>query len=390
MFVLPMVLTAPGCSRSSDPDTLHIGFPIALSGANQKAGEEIRRGIELALAEANQAGVAGKKVAILYNDTGSKPEQAKAMTVRMIFANRVPVVIGGDPGADEEVGWACQNSSPPVLMISPAGDSPKLTQHGPYVFRICLSSAARARALAAFAAQELKAKTAAIWRHEEEHLRVAGFNPAVQTRASAPPTAVNPFADAFALAFQKSGGKVMVNKPYPQNAEEAKAQLGRLKAEAPDVVLLTGPEGEVLRMRQALLSEGVQAKVLCDFGMEAEPEDRSALDGFYYSASLCSTDPEPMLQEFVKKHEAKYKAAPGILAGLGYDAARALFEAVRQANGTEPAKVRESLAGMQFVGLSGPISFEGQGNARRPALIVQVSEGKLKVVKKLQANEFSN
>jgi branched-chain amino acid transport system substrate-binding protein len=49
-----------------------------------------------------------------------------------------------------------------------------------------------------------------------------------------------------------------------------------------------------------------------------------------------------------------------------------IFEAMRQANSTEQAKVSEQLAKMtQFAGVSGPITVDDSGNPKRTVIIVR-------------------
>jgi branched-chain amino acid transport system substrate-binding protein len=48
----------------------------------------------------------------------------------------------------------------------------------------------------------------------------------------------------------------------------------------------------------------------------------TAVDGSYVSNHYSADDPQPRVQEFIKKYQAKYGAVPDSLAALGYDSAR--------------------------------------------------------------------
>ncbi|MEQ1613042.1 MAG: ABC transporter substrate-binding protein, partial [Hyphomicrobiaceae bacterium] len=69
--------TATGAiAQTKDP--VKIGVPTALTGTYAQLGDEAKRAIEFAVAEANASGgVDGRKVEVRYLDTEAKPELAR-------------------------------------------------------------------------------------------------------------------------------------------------------------------------------------------------------------------------------------------------------------------------------------------------------------------------
>ena len=77
-------------------------------------------------------------------------------------------------------------------------------------------------------------------------------------------------------------------------------------------------------------------------------------------------------------YRAKYGETPDALAGLGYDAAMLLFDAMKRAGTTEPAAVRDALAATKdYPGMTGTITLDANRNAVKPAVVLQIKDGKL-------------
>jgi branched-chain amino acid transport system substrate-binding protein len=352
-----------GCQGQKELPSVLIGMPVALSGPQQETGKEILQGVELAIADVEDTGVAGRKIELLYNDTASKPERARALARRLVAFNKVAAMIGGDPGAaDRQIAEICQNWQPRIAMIAPGESSARSPLTKRSFIPLGSDDAARAQALARFAAGELRATTVAI----------LGARPDATEATANEPTA---FSTAFTEVFREKG-RVILNKAYPRDKEAWDHLVSPWKMEPPGAVLLLGRPDAMADLRQRLHQAGIKdVKFLVASHSEIESDlfsHREALAGAYLATSFSASDPDPAVQDFVKKFQDKYQESPRPLAASGYDAARMLFEAMRQANSTEPAKVSEQLAKMtQFAGVSGPITIDDRGDPKRTVIIVR-------------------
>ena len=107
----------------------------------------------------------------------------------------------------------------------------------------------------------------------------------------------------------------------------------------------------------------------------------SAIDGSFYSNHYSQEDPNPRVQEFIKKYSERHKQTPDGLAALGYDAARILFEAMKRAKSLEGKALAAELAKTKdFDGVTGKISIDGDRNAVKSAVILEMKDGKPKYV----------
>jgi branched-chain amino acid transport system substrate-binding protein len=113
----------------------------------------------------------------------------------------------------------------------------------------------------------------------------------------------------------------------------------------------------------------------------------SALVGSYFSNHYSVDDPDPMVQDFIKRYKALYgDQVPDGLAAMGYDAAGVLIDALkRTANPTDRAAIRESIAQTKnFRGVTGVITIDANRNATKPAVMLRIAEaGSLKFVKRV-------
>jgi branched-chain amino acid transport system substrate-binding protein len=88
-------------------------------------------------------------------------------------------------------------------------------------------------------------------------------------------------------------------------------------------------------------------------------------------------DPNPAIQKFVEGYKMRYNASPDALAGLGYDSAMVLFDAIKRAGTTEGPKLRDAIAQTKdFPGVTGKITLDSNRNANKPAVVLEIKEGK--------------
>jgi branched-chain amino acid transport system substrate-binding protein len=120
-----------------------------------------------------------------------------------------------------------------------------------------------------------------------------------------------------------------------------------------------------------------------------------AIVGGYFTNHYSTDDPNPVVQDFIKKYQAKFGEKPDGLAALGYDSARVLYAALEEVaknpdmaaalgdRSSVPATegkrkearaaVRDALAKTaSFPGVTGSITIDEHRNAQKPAVVVQV------------------
>jgi branched-chain amino acid transport system substrate-binding protein len=127
--------------------------------------------------------------------------------------------------------------------------------------------------------------------------------------------------------------------------------------------------------------KGITATMLGGDGWDWADLDPSAVEGGYHSNHYSPADPRPVVQDFLSRYEAAYGKQPDALAVLAYDATMVLLSAIEEAGNTDTAQVRDAMAGIQFEGVAGEITFNDEGDPIKTAAIIQIKDGQSQFVK---------
>jgi branched-chain amino acid transport system substrate-binding protein len=363
--VVTVVLAAGGCRTKSEQGEILIGHFASMTGPEATFGQSTDKAIRIAIDEINEkGGVNGRKVRLItYDDKGETREAGSAVT-RLVTNDGVVAVLGEVASGLSLVGGPiCQDNGIP--MVSPSSTNPKVTEIGDMIFRVCFIDPFQGWVAAKFATENLKAKKAAIL-----YDQVAPYAVGLQ--------------DAFDQAFTKLGGQIVAKETYQKGDPDFSAQLTKIRAAQPDVVFIPGYYTDVGNIALQARKLGVSMPLLGGDGWDSEELGKIAgksINGCYYSNHYAPEDPNPRVQDFIRKYKEKHKAVPDGLAALGYDAARILCEAIGRAGSTEGAKIAAELAKTKdYDGVTGKISIDKNRNAVKPAVMLEMLDGQPKYV----------
>jgi branched-chain amino acid transport system substrate-binding protein len=185
--------------------------------------------------------------------------------------------------------------------------------------------------------------------------------------------------DNFAKSFKEQGGTIVATQTYQGGDQDFSAQLTSIRASQPDVIFIPGYYTDVgniaiqarkLNIKVPLLGgDGWDSAKLAEIGGDA-------INGCFYSNHYSHQDPNPRVQDFIKKYDERFKGIPDGLAALGYDAARIVCEAISRANSLEGADIAAELAKTKdFDGVTGKITIDKDRNAVKPAVMLEMKNG---------------
>ena len=378
-----VLLALAGCSTRSE-EKLVIGEYGSLSGTDATFGQSTRDGVQVAYDElvADKGGkIGGIAVSeIKPEDDQGKAEEAATAVQKIVNQDQAIAVIG-EVASSRSLAAApiCQQAGVP--MISPSSTNPKVTQVGDYVFRVCFLDDFQGWVMAKFTTDNLKLKRVAIlWDVKSDYSK--GLK------------------DYYSQALTGFGGTVVGDQSYSAGDQDFRAQLTALKAKRPDAIFVPGYYTEAgLIARQArelglkvplLGGDGWESSKLVEIGGEA-------MNGCYYSNHWAFDAPDTNLQKFLAKYRARFNADPDAIAGLAYDAARVLFQAMEKLAADDPQtfaglsskqagtdarkgatqKLRDTIAETKsFAGATGMITIDPNRNASKPAVVIEIKDGK--------------
>jgi len=352
-----------GCAKRDN--VIKIGEYGSLTGTTATFGISTKNGIDMATEEANAAGgLLGKKIQVIVEDDRGLPDEASSAVKKLVTQDKVVAVLGEVASSRSLAGAPiCQENKIP--MVTPSSTNPKVTEIGDYIFRICFIDPFQGEAMAKFTFENLKVKKAAILKDSKNDYSVG-------------------LAQFFAETFKKLGGQIVAVESYFEGDQDFKAQLTSIKGKRPEAIFIPGYYTEVgLIARQArelgigiplLGGDGWDSPKLAEIATIKAPGD--ALKDCYFSNHYASDDPNPVIQDFIQKYQAKYNEVPDAMAVLGYDAAHILYDAIKRAGSTEGPKVRDELAKTtNFPGVAGQTTIDSARDARKPLVVLKIGEG---------------
>jgi branched-chain amino acid transport system substrate-binding protein len=304
-----------------------------------------------------QGGLLGRPLQLILLDNGSTPIGSSQVAQKAISMG-VTAVIGAHWSSHSLV-IAPLLQEAGIPMISPGSTNPEVTRDRDYVFRACFIDSFQGLAMAKFATQELRAKTAAIVTNIDEDYS----------------TNLGRF---FATAFQEAGGRVVAEIGYRGTATDFSSSISELIAKKPEVVYLPGytrDSGLFIKQSQKI---GLQTIFLGgDAWDEIEKYAGASIEGSFQSAAWHPQVPfaesEAMKAIFAGNRS---KDIENISAPLAYDAVMLLAAAISRAGSTDRAAIRHALATTaDFPGATGPITFASGGDPQNKAIIIIEFQG---------------
>ncbi len=367
IFGLAATLALSACKKKEN--VLTLGEFASLTGTTATFGQSMNEGIQLALEELNKSGgLLGKPVEIIVEDDQSRPEEARTAVVKLIKQDQVVALIG-EVASSRSLAAAPEAQKSKIPMISPASTNPKVTQVGDYIFRACFVDTFQGSSMARFAYEDLGLRKVAILYDIKNDYSVG-------------------LMEFFEKTFKELGGEIVDKQSYSEGDIEFRAQLTTIKNKDPQAIYVPGYYTEVGLIARQARDLGLNLPLMGGDGWDSPKTleiGGTTVEGSYFSNHYATDDPAPIVQDFIKKYQAKYNKVPDAMAVLGYDAANILFDAIKRANSTEGPKIRDALAtttGLQ--GVSGSISIDADRNAKKRIVILKIEGGKVKFHKALE------
>ncbi|MBO9643025.1 MAG: ABC transporter substrate-binding protein [Pseudacidovorax sp.] len=337
-----------------------IGVSLPMTGPKALVGRNYKQGVELADSEINAAGgVLGKPLEVVFqDDQGDNPNGAINAVNKLMQVDKVPVMIGPHYSVTQ---MATQKTYCNGKVVSlTGGTSVAITHSGcNYVIRTRSDDDVQAKALIDYAQKELKAgeKTAIFYANDD-------FGKSGQARVVAQMAAL--------------GLKPLAVESHNPSDKDYSAQLAKLEKTGAQLVILWAHDTDAALILRQAKQFGLKFK----FAGAVLSEDAflklagSAAEGAMSASYFVPTDPNPAVQDFVKKYEAKFKMAPDVWSATYYDATILAAKAINQAKSTDVDKVRAAFGQVQYKGLLADYQCDKAGDCNKQVNIVEIKGGK--------------
>ncbi len=367
----PAIAASPGTAiQPGQPAAapLRIAILAPISGAVPAYGASARDGALLAISEwSSRGGVLGRKIEPLVEDGQCSSGPALEAAMRIIQQEKVRFIIG-EVCSQASIPVSSVANDAGVLMISPSSTNTEVTVNAdgrvkPFVFRACFVDSTQAQAAASFAYGRLNARKVLI----------------VVDLSS--PYSVG-LGNAFEEAFKRKGGAIVKRDGYVRPRTDFSSTLSAIQRDKPDLVYLPDFPDTANAIAGQAKKKNIKTTFLGGDGWTSADLALDSLDGSYYSDHFFAEDPRPQVARFRDAFAKAFKEPTGLprspdsIAALSYDAANMLLQAIQKAASDDPAVVRVALETLRADGVTGQISFDGNHNPIKPAVIIAIRGGK--------------
>ena len=340
---LSVVLLASAGVASAE-ETVKMGIVGPMTGPNAVMGDNWRQGIEAYLSlHGDTAG--GRKIELIYRDTGGDPAKAKQLVQELVVRDKVSFL--GGFGLTPEAAAAApvvNQAKIPAFLFHTA--SPASMGQSVYFVRMGQNIATCAEVASSWALKEKK-KTA--------YIAVADYAPGVSV------------LEAFKKHFTAHGGTIVGEDKMPLNTVDFSAFAERIASAKPDLIEIFIPPGSpAVGFVKALAARGIMKDSIVIGQGEAEDPDLHLFDdsvkGFHSSIYYSSTSETPENKAFTDALKQKFgpNALPSTFTLGAYDAMGLVFKMLEAQAGhdLDSAKEMELIKGYSWMSPRGKVTLD--------------------------------
>jgi len=340
-------------------EEISIGVVLPLTGHLASAGELMKQGFDLALAEINNAQSGNTKFMFIIEDDTSTPEGAVDAFKKLIHQDGLTVILGPASSSATEAAFPIAQENQ-VVAVSPTSGARGLSAIGDFVFRIPLTT------------DVLVPKGIQVTHAKLGYQRVVTMYDETDGFSTDRDTALQE-------AFSVNGIEILTTEVFRSGDTDFSAQLTRIQALNPDAIFVSAlpPEkpGILIQIHQL----GISVPVIISSLTSAELEPAGvAAEGAITFIGWLPTDDTPGNQAFVQNYSATYGMEPNAFVSASYASVYILAEAIKNAQSTDSAAIRDALADIRdFDTILGKFSFNADGDAVYAPRVLTVKNGTL-------------
>lgn len=344
------------CAKENGTDPIRIGVVTPLTGDFGSYGQDIRKGIDLAIEQINGQDDVGQKRAKVFYEDGCMPEESVKAVAKLVEVDDVEMITGV-LCIVSIVPMAKVTENKNITIMSVAANADMVLNAGSHIFSTNIAIKHEAGAQADFAIEKLLAKRAAVV--------------FIDT-----PFGID-YDKHFTARFEQSGARVTNHEKLDFYGSDFRTQLSKVKPENPDVILavhLGNQMGILIRQAREM---GLEVPIIGTYEAEDPSVVKSAgdaIEGFIISSPTTKSKTQKQ-QEFTRSFLEEFGSEPTLLASNAYDAVILQISAHSKCKGDREC-IRAELSSIKdHDGASGIFSIGTDGTAEKPIIFKRVVDG---------------
>ncbi|MBF1249311.1 MAG: ABC transporter substrate-binding protein [Lachnospiraceae bacterium] len=363
-----LVTSLSGC-LSTDPTKkkiIRIGVFEPLTGENGGGGFQEVLGMRYANKMYPTVTIQGEEYKVELDEVDNKSDKTEAITAAQRLVSDWCTVVLGSYGSGVSIAAGQIFADAHIPAIGASCTNPQVTLGNDYYFRIAYLDPFQGTIMANYAKQSGAKRAAVITQLGDDYSSGLG--------------------SYFVQAFQGDGVEVVRQEQFQTNQSDFKAILTNIKAQKPDFIFapssITTAPLIIKQARElgitAVLGAGdtwENSTIIENAGSSAEG---IVFSTFFDEAAPSNEEGRKFVQGFKQfLVENKQEDIIPAMSALAYDSYLVAIKAIEKANSTDKEAIREALKGITVDGVTGTISFDENGDAKKDmAYIKTVKNGK--------------
>lgn len=364
--------SSPASSDAASGNVLKIGVFEPATGENGAGGQQEVLGARYANSVCPTVTVGGVEYTLVLDEVDNQSDKTAAVTAAQKLVSDGVVAVLGSYGSGVSIAAGSTFADAKIPAVGCSCTNPQVTMGNDYYFRVCFLDPFQGTVMASYASQEGCTKAAVIMQNGDDYS--TGL--------------ANYFADAFA---KQSGCEVVYTGTYNTNETDFNAILTAAKAENPDVLFIPSSittAGLIIKQAREL---GIEARIMAGDTWEnatiienagAENCEGVALSTFFDENDAGAADFVSGFKDYLNSSAENLKLNGGndtvaAVSALGYDAYMTVVKAIESLQGDVTGEaICAALAGISYDGVTGNISFDENGDAKKDmAYIKSIMDG---------------
>ncbi len=350
----------------SAKETVKIGLITPLTGDVKTFGESAKNAFTIALEDYAKTGK--YQIVPVIADDRNDPTEGANGALKLTTQDKVVAIVGPltSKVAIPVSEIADRNKVP---MVTGTATNPKVTiydgKRKSYVFRACFIDPFQGSVAANFALSTLKEKTAAVL-YDLSNDYSKGL------------------AEVFKTTFEKGKGTITAYESYQKDDVDFSALITKVGVKKPDLIFIPDYYNKVALIARQVREKGLKGIMIGGDGWDS-PElvkiGGKAVIGGYFTNHYSPERKDKVAEAFINKYKQKHGQVPDALGALSYDATVIVLQALDKAKKPTSEEILKSLAALKnFMGVTGKINFDKNGDAVKSAVVLKVEKDGFKYI----------
>ena len=353
--------TAATTTAAGFKGTYTIGVMGPLTGTNAEYGKGFQVATKMAADEINaKGGVNGYEIKLVVKDSKGDPKESTDLARQFADDKNIMAIVGDFTSS------SCMAAAPIVdeagiAMVSPTASNPTYAGMSKYAFSVMGRQDIEAPFFSSYVIKKFlgKTKVALIWINSDWGKSAH---------------------DNFTAQAAKDGIEVVADVNYVADEKDFTSLVSKMRSADPEVVIILD-QGAVVNIANQIAQAGWKPMITAlGPGTSQQIIDLGGanVEGLVTSTPFFFSETNKEATAWAAKFKAASGFEPTVHPACAYDAINMVFKAIEMSGTTVTRdSIRDNLEKMtDFVGLTGPIKFNPDGDVNRKYLIAQIEGGK--------------